>query len=278
MNRAQKSIKSILFHTLTKTRQTSYNLLSVIDRNLLKKKSTIVVFSYHSVAKDDWRFSVNPEVVKKQISYIEKNFSIITLETLQKYIDGKIQITTPSAVLTFDDGYKDILTLKDFFKKKNIKPALFVLANTKTPNWKELGTKRVFLTTKEIQSLHKAGWEIGLHSATHANLITLSEKELQNEIVDAKKTLEKTLGFALKVFAYPRGKYNATVESYVKKANFKMALTMDDGIIKPNMNALRIPRVGVDRTHSFDEFTSAFSPSVIAVRKAVKESPVGRYL
>lgn len=278
MNQAQNPSRQVLLNALTTARQATYALLSTIDRTVLKKQNKIVVLSYHSVAKDDWRFSVDSAVLKKQINYLQKNFDIISLKTLHEYIQGKIDITKPSVVLTFDDGYKDILTMREFFKKKNITPSLFLLANTKKPNVKEMGTKRPFLTKREILSLYKAGWEIGCHSATHANLATVTDKELQEETVNAKKSLENNLGIKIEYFAYPRGKYNDRVITFIKKAKYKMALTMDDGFIKPHIDLLRVPRVGVDRTHSFNEFTSAFSPSVVRVRKIVKESPVGRYL
>jgi peptidoglycan/xylan/chitin deacetylase (PgdA/CDA1 family) len=278
MGQERHITRKAIYATLTAVRHATYSLLGSFDRTLLKKQNTIFVLSYHSIANDDWRFSVDAAVLKKQITFLKKHFNIISLHTLQDYVAGKTTITKPSVVLTFDDGYKDILTMKDFFKKHNIKPALFILANTKQPNWKELGSKRPFLTKREILSLHKAGWEIGCHSATHANLATLSDKELQVEIVTAKKALENDLGIKLDYFAYPRGKYNENVLHYVKKAKFKMALTMDDGFIKPKIDMLTIPRVGVDRTHTFKEFTSSFSPSVVMLRKTVKQSPIGRYL
>lgn len=275
---AQKPSRQVILTALTTARQATYALLSAFDRTILKKQNNIVVLSYHSVAKDNWRFSVDSSVLKKQITYLQKNFDIISLKTLHEYIQGKTEITKPSVVLTFDDGYKDILTMREFFKKKNITPSLFLLSNTKKPNVKEMGTKRPFLTKREILSLHKSGWEIGCHSATHANLATLTDKQLQEETVNAKKALESNLGIKIDYFAYPRGKYNDRVLTFIKKAKYKMALTMDDGFIKPHIDLLRVPRVGVDRTHTFKEFTSAFSPSVVRVRKIVKESPVGRYL
>lgn len=278
MSHSQPFIKKALYKSLTTCRQATYSLLGAIDHSLLKKQNTIFVLSYHSVASDSWRFSVNASILKKHIAFLKKHFDIISLKTLEQYIEGKIQLTRPAVVLTFDDGYKDILTMKDYFKKQNIKPALFVLANAKKPNWKELGSKRPFLTKREILSLHKAGWEIGCHSATHANLATLSDKELKAEIVLAKQALENDLEIKVDYFAYPRGKYNTKVLQYVKKAKFTMALTMDDGFIKPNIDPLTVPRVGVDRTHTFKEFITAFSPSVVLLRKAVKNSPVGRYL
>ncbi len=271
-------MKKLIFTVLTKARQIAYRSLAQFDRTITKSTNQIFVLSYHSIANDDWRFSVSEKALKQQIEYLQKHFTIITLQDLQNHITGKKSITSPSVVLTFDDGYSDILKWKDYFKKKKITPALFILSNTKTPNWKELGTKRRFLTPGEIKSLLTLDWEIGSHSATHANLATLTNDQLQEEIVEAKKQLEKAIGNKVKYFAYPRGKYDQNVVRYIKKAKYSMALTMDDGFIQQDMDMLRIPRIGIDNTHSFEEFKTTFSPSVVRLRKVIKESPVGKYL
>ena len=57
-----------------------------------------------------------------------------------------------------------------------------MLSDTKHANDSEMKTKRPFLTTKEIQTLKKAGWEIGCHSATHANLTTVSQGQLNTPL------------------------------------------------------------------------------------------------
>ncbi len=271
-------MKKTLFTALTKTRQAVYKTLASFDKNVTKQSNPIFVLSYHSIANDSWRFSVSEKALKEQIEYLQEHFTIVTLKDLQNHISGKKMITRPSVVLTFDDGYKDILQWKEYFAKRNITPALFILSNTKNPNWKELGTKREFLTPSDIKSLLKLDWEIGSHSATHANLATLNDKELQKEIVDAKADLEKSIGQKVNYFAYPRGKYDENVVRYIKEAKYTMALTMDDGFIQEGMDMLRIPRVGIDNTHTFEEFKATFSPSVVRFRKIIKESPAGKYL
>jgi peptidoglycan/xylan/chitin deacetylase (PgdA/CDA1 family) len=269
---------SSLFRYIIPIRRATYASLGFFDRAVLRTKNPVFIISYHSVANDTWRFSVDEEQVKKQILFLQKNFKVISLKNLLDFINGKKAITKPSVVLTFDDGYKDILKLKSFFDKQKIKPAIFILADNKHANVSEMKTKRPFLTTKEIKSLKKAGWEIGCHSATHANLSELTLEKLEKEVHGAKKDLEKELGFSIPFFAYPRGKYNKDVLKNVKKANFVLGLTMDDGTISRKSDVLALPRIGVDRTHTFSEFTNTFSPSVVKLRAVIKKSPAGKYL
>lgn len=271
-------MKNVFSHIVLSIRKAAYLSLGLFDQVIARKKPAVTILSYHSVANDSWKFSVSPVTVKKQLSYLISKYEIITLSDLELYLKGKKVFSRPAAIITFDDGYKNVLTLTSFFKQKNIRPALFLLTDIKNPNWKELDNKHAFLTKKEIKTLVKAGWEIGSHSGTHANLATVSEKELDKEIRVAKATLEKDSGIKVSYFAYPRGKYSNEVLKMVKKAKYVLGLTMDDGFISSKSNPLILPRVGIDQTHGFAEFKATISPSVIQLRGLLKQTIVGRYL
>jgi peptidoglycan/xylan/chitin deacetylase (PgdA/CDA1 family) len=271
-------MNKILFTLFLGIRRAVYVSLHFVDQTLLRRSNRLFIVSYHSVAKDNERFSINPSVMKKQLSYLKKNYEFLKLSEAEAVLQGKKELTRPSVVITIDDGYKDILTMKPYFAKLGIKPALFVLTNTKQANRQELANKREFLSKTDIKALKKAGWEIGSHSATHANLATLSAKELTEEIIISKKELETLLGTTVSYFAYPRGKYSQAVLAAVKKAKYTLGLTMDDGVALNTKNLLLLPRVGVDRSHSFAEFKAAFSPSVVSGRKLIKESYFGRFI
>lgn len=271
-------IKSLPLLAFTGARRLIYRSLGFVDARILKHANPVSVLTYHSVSNDGWRFSIDLKTLKKQIAFLKKNYQFITLKTLEKYINGQIKITKPSVVLTFDDGYSDVLLLKDYLKKQNIMPVLFLISDTKNVNVSEIGRRSRYLSKREIKGLMGAGWEIGCHSNTHADLSKLSAKELREEIVTAKKNLEKSLGIPIKYFAYPKGKYSKKAIAYVKAAKYKLGLTMDDGIIKENINVFTVPRIGIDRTHTFSEFKSAFSPANIKLRKIIKSTFIGRYL
>ena len=269
------NMNKTIYTLLLTIRRGIYLSLGSFDR-VLGRKNKVFILAYHSVARDNWRFSVDPSLLKKQIGYLWENYNFITLAELEAYVQGKKKITRPSVVLTFDDGYKDILVMKDFLVKHNIRPTLFLLTDTKHANWQELGSKRPFLNKKEIQSLIKAGFKIGSHSATHANLAEVSG--FGREVIASKQTLEKELGIAIPYFSYPRGKYTQEVVQAVKKAKYGLAVSMEDGLISSKTNPLLVPRVGIDRTHTFEEFKVTFSPSVVRFRQLVKKTFIGKYL
>lgn len=270
--------KSVLFQALIKARKLAYRVLSFVDKRILKQTNLVSILAYHSISHADWRFSIDLNTMKRQIRYLKKNYQFITLSDVEKYIKGETKITKPSIVLTFDDGYKDILQIRNFLNKQNIKPTLFLLSDTKNANIEEIGRKMLYLSNHEIKGLIANGWEIGCHSSTHSNLSEISDSKLKDELITSKRTLEDKLGIEINYFAYPRGKYSKKVLKYAKEAKYSLGLTMDDGFIKENINPLTIPRIGIDKTHTFSEFKSAFSPSVIKARMLIKSTFIGKYL
>lgn len=264
-------MKHIKSNVLILIRRIIYSLLPIFD-NLVGQKQKIIVFCYHSISEDNWRFGVAFSELKKQVQYLLLNFDSISLKDLDLYLKGKKVINNPSFVITFDDGYKDILKTKTYFKKLGIKPGLFVLSDSIHANFQELGTKRKFLTERNIKNLKNSGWEIGSHSATHSDLTTLDKQTLLDEIKISKKELEKKLGFKINYFAYPKGRYSLKVLKVVRESGFNLGLSMDDGVINKGINKLVIPRIGVDRTHNFSEFKNIFSPAVVLVRGFIKNN------
>lgn len=78
---------------------------------------TAVVFMYHRICDQEPHTAcyfargtaVTPEVYETQVKWLSKRVPIVSLEAAEKH--------SPSAVLTFDDGYRDVLELPDAFPK-----------------------------------------------------------------------------------------------------------------------------------------------------------------
>lgn len=266
------------FTILTLVRRYLYITFGYIDLNILHRSNLITILSYHSIEDDKWRFSIDPEMLRKQITYLDAHYDFISLKDLEEYLKNKKFITKPSIVLTFDDGYRDILEVKNLFDELNVKPALFILADPERADHEQLQNEKKLLSKNEILILINEGWEIGSHSMTHPDLSRMSKKELENEICLSKQKLEKDLNIPIRYFAYPRGKYSKKVLDLVEKSKYSLGLTMDDGIIDIKTNPLLVPRIGIDRTHSFREFKYTFSTSNIKLRQIIKNTFLKKYL
>jgi len=267
-----------LLKTMLFFRNIVYVVLYYIDLNVLQKKTPIIILCYHSISDGQWRFGVNFKEFKRQIEYLKKSYYFIKLDELFDYLVLEKKIPKPAVVLTFDDGYKDNLQIKDFLKEMSIKPTLFVLSTPRSANRQELDSNSPFLSRNDIFKLTADGWTIGCHSNTHSDLLKLQATQLNNEIVNSKKKLQTELALSIDYFSYPKGKYSQKIVTLVKKAGYKLAVSMDDKYITKQTNPLTLPRIGVDRTHSFSQFKATISPSAILFRHYVKKTFLAKYL
>lgn len=261
-----------------KIREIIYTTLSFLNwpLSLFLPQPRVFILCYHSISSDGWKYGVSLETIKKQISYLVRKYDAISMSDIEAILDGRKKLTRPSFVITFDDGYKEVLLLKDFLNKLHIIPTIFILSDTLHANYKELDTKRIFLEKNEVKILLKEGWTLGSHGATHADFWNMSDKQCEEEVIKAKVTLETIYKTPVRYFAYPKGRYTNRVLEFVQRAHYALAFSMNDGFITTRTNKLLIPRVGVDRSHTFNEFKKIMLPSSIIFRAIIKLSGLGR--
>ena len=250
-------------------RKLVYILIGSLDR-ALRLRAAVTVLCYHSIADDGWPFGVDLETFKLHITSLKKTHSFITPQEFERYITKGVPLPKPAILLTFDDGYKNILTTKDFLESQGIAPLLFITSDPAHIARNEIHESLPLLSQREIRELIGAGWTIGSHSATHKNIMGRSEKELCQEILSSKTSLEKQFAVPIRYFAYPKGDYSHKGAAEVKKAGYTLGFCMDNGTIHSKTSAFAIPRIGVMRNYGMQELTAVLSPSVARVRKALK--------
>ena len=117
-----------------------------------------------------------------------------------------IDSSKPMVALTFDDGPNGTATPKilDTLEKYNVVATFFDLGTCmeKYPN----------ITKREEQ----IGCEVGTHTYSHQNLNKLSVEEIQNDISNASRIYEQTLGHKLYLVRPPYGNADITVRRTLK--------------------------------------------------------------
>ena len=255
-----KPLSKYLFDVLLVLAQIFNQLFS------LKQNSGSSVLCYHSISNDGWGFSTSIEDFYQQIKYLSKNKKIVTIDEIINKKRGENEIS-----VTFDDGYKDFFTnALPILKRHNIRGTLFVLGTPHEANRNALGNNKILLSTADIKSIKKAGWEIGFHTNTHTSLTSLTTEQLKKEIIDGKKNLEKKLGFKLRYFAYPMGEYSPEVVEIVKQAGFEAAFSTNGGEVSIN-NASDmhiIDRVCLEGNLTLNQFKTLITPLGLLFNKS----------
>ena len=111
------------------------------------------------------------------------------------------------------------------------------------------------LSTKELFELSESRLiTIGAHSHCHNILTQLSGEEVRESVKTSKELLEKWTGRSMRYFSYPNGNYNDTVVDIVKDLGFKCSFTTVSRPWSKEDPVFTIPRIGVGRYDSIENF------------------------
>jgi len=111
--------------------------------------------------------------------------------------------------ITFDDALLNTYMMAfPIMEKYGFKGVIFVPTGLLTGAVKtvRLDNER-YMNLNHLKELHHCGWEIGSHSVTHRNFLTLNEYEVRQELCESKRDLLNQ-GFEVISFAYPYGHRN----------------------------------------------------------------------
>ncbi len=124
------------------------------------------------------------------------------------------------------------------------------------------------LNWEMIREMARKGIGFGVHTANHVVLPLEDDSEMETEIVDSKKELERQLGKRVVTFAYPNGEYNAKIRGYVAQAGYKIAVTTEKRINQPGADLLALGRISLCE-ESTRGFKGIYSPRVADLRLGI---------
>jgi len=115
------------------------------------------------------------------------------------------------------------------------------------------------LTWDQVHTMHLAGISFGAHTMTHPVVSRLSPSELEWEILESKRILEKKLDSPVHHFAFPFGKRDecGDAASYVlMRGGYKSAVTTESGLNSVSTDPLRMRRFSIDESASLAMFAA----------------------
>lgn len=240
------------------------NLKNIVDKiekkyfslYVNKKKYDIPVIMYHRVINNPenegvYGTYIYEDMFKKHLQYLkDKNYTVITFKDLDKIgWRNRFEKDRKYIILTFDDGYKDNYDLAfPILKEFNFKATIFLMGSLTYNEWdvKAGGEKEFPLMSVEmIKEMQDYGIEFGAHTFNHPKLNTLSNEEIEHQIVDVKKPLEEKIGKEIITFAYPYGILNDYAKEMAKKAGYTFALATDSGSVCLSDDLYQIRRIAI---------------------------------
>ena len=154
----------------------------------------------------------------------------------------------PSIVLTFDDGFCNVLEHGlTPLAEHGFQATQFLVADLigKSNLWEQAeGEVPAPLMDKaQVREWLAAGHAIGSHTLTHPFLTRLPQAQAREEITASRKKLEDMFGVTVKHFCYPYGDWNEAVHDLVAEAGYRTACTTKSGVNPPGAPPLSLKRI-----------------------------------
>lgn len=206
----------------------------------------VCILLYHSISDSDDPLAIAPKDFEKQLRILRHVANPVPLSDIVGHINGQKNIPDRSVAVTFDDGYRDVITeALPLLKKYQVPATIFVSLG---PSREELGNGHALLSSEEIKVLSREPLiEIGSHAVSHRKLTRLSEREVYDELSMSKTELERLMGTICRYLAYPKGSVNPTVRTLTMEAKYDAGMCVKQGMIQANGDPYLVKRVIVQQ-------------------------------
>ncbi len=207
------------------------------------------VLTYHLI--NDTTFG-NDEYLFVRPSEFEEQLQYLTDAGVDFLFAREWSVTSsPSVIITFDDGYTDNYTeMFPLLKKYNAKATVFLITEM-------IGTDG-YMTVEQIREMADSGLvSFESHTHSHKELTSLTDEEMRHEFSESCRIIEEITGQKVKCIAYPCGEYSysmlETVEEY-----FSFAYTTKHPPHVIAYSALNVPRFYIARGYGKAEMKEIF--------------------
>lgn len=115
------------------------------------------------------------------------------------------------------------------------------------------------LDMEAISRMAGSDIQFGSHSVNHLNLTRVSIKDLREELLGSKQTVEQLTGKECHFFAYPFGSersFNDEIIRLIEKCGYKYAVTSVPGFVRPDTPPYNIPRIAITNKDSCFTFAA----------------------
>lgn len=220
---------------------------------LLRNKGPLrSVIYYHGVAAEDLaRFS-------KQIAYLAQNCSVVQPSKIKTTDSNE---AGPIVAITFDDAFTSILkNAVPILREYKLPAGIFVPTGMlgKKPSWempKDYPDKNeMVMHSEQIIELDKDGFEIFSHTVTHPVLTQLDDDELNQELIESQRQLQKLIGYEVSIISYPYGAHDTRVREAAKRVGYKYGFTIEPQMVDRSTDDMNIGRFKVSPKDSLLKF------------------------
>jgi peptidoglycan/xylan/chitin deacetylase (PgdA/CDA1 family) len=142
-----------------------------------------------------------------------------------------------SVVLTFDDGFRNFLTVAaPLLVERNIPATVFLITDKvaqengeRKDSWSPIDDRRSLSWAEALMLQNDYAFEFGSHTCSHCRLLSLSPTESERELTHSFDDLVAKLGIDKPALSYPKGEHSELLAAEARRIGYSCAVTTDRG-------------------------------------------------
>jgi peptidoglycan/xylan/chitin deacetylase (PgdA/CDA1 family) len=228
-----------------------------------RESATLPILMYHHVDDvprilfDRQRIdlTVSPLAFRRQLELIEANGArSVSLADLMHYLRGGEPLPERAVVLTFDDGYDDNYRVAyPLLRQFGMSATFFVVAN--------LVGKPGYMTWEQLREMQLNGMAVESHSLDHVDLAIQPRAELQHQLSESRRVLERGLLRPVRYLNYPSGRYTPAVIAAARTAGYEAAVTVNHGFVQERARPYELSRVRIKGADTVESLAAKMVPT-----------------
>jgi peptidoglycan/xylan/chitin deacetylase (PgdA/CDA1 family) len=205
----------------------------------------VIFVCYHGVTKrtrrdlgDPTGLHVNHRRFAAHLDFLSKHYHFISLEEYVLARRQGHQLPNYSVLLTFDDGFRNFLTVAAPLLSERQIPATVFLITGNADARSDDRQDADWSSADDIQSLswseakllkERDGFDFGSHTCSHSPLLSLSRPEIERELRESREDLRINLGLECPALSYPKGERSQMLAQQARRQGYGCAVTTDRG-------------------------------------------------
>jgi len=200
------------------------------EGKLVHSQDPVPVLMYHVIASPPSsaqlpELYVDPKTFDKQMEWLkQQGYAGVSLNQVYDAWFKNGELPEKPVVVSFDDGYRSqYVYARPELRKLGWPGVLSVIEG-------RIGQPNAELSVAMVQRMVNDGWELDSHTISHVDVSQASGAQLQQEVGESRKLLQKRFKQPVNFFCYPAGRYDAQAEQAVRAAGYLGATTTDEGL------------------------------------------------
>jgi len=188
----------------------------------------------------------------------ELGYPVVSVDDVLDYYAGHSSLPAGATLISFDDGYLDVLEnavpvlAKHGYPAVLFVPVAYLQEAIPLPHERLLAQRGIANRTvdwSQLAELEAGGVRVESHGIAHQPLAEIELDEAVREITISKLRLEEKLGRPVRSFAYVKGSeahFRPVHVNLVKQAGYEVAFTSVSGANSADTDPLRLRRYNIE--------------------------------